>query len=88
MPPEASGINGYRLYRFISPEQHEKAVHSATRAWQAYYSNRPKTARKLIRRAYLTAPGMGPIYEAYVQICRELPPELVLPPKAEAAEGN
>lgn len=79
LPPAISSTYGYRLYKFIPPQRREYAESLAEKALQKYYSGQRKTARKLIRKAYITAPGTGMIYEYYVQICKKLPPRIKLP---------
>ncbi len=79
LPAAATGIRGYRLYRFVAPAERRRAIELTDRALEAYYLRKPKRAKRLIQEAYAAAPGLGEIYEAYTLICRAAPPAVELP---------
>ena len=85
LPESICNINGYRLYKFISPERLKKAEILLDKALESYYLGQHVRARKMIRRAYVLAPGMSRIYEAYTLIHRQLPPQITLPRRRNSA---
>ena len=82
LPESISKVYGYRLFYFTSPEDTAKARQLTERALELYYLGKRNAAQKMIRRAYVMAPGQGKIYEAFTIICRRPPPALKPPRKA------
>ena len=82
LPENISKVYGYRLFYFTPPADVVKAEKMTEKALELYYLGKRRTAQKMIRRAYVTAPGQGRIYEAYSLICRRPPPALKPPLKA------
>ena len=82
LPESISKVYGYRLFYFTPPENVAKARQLTERALELYYLGKRNAAQKMIRRAYVMAPGQGKIYEAFTIICRRPPPALKPPRKA------
>jgi len=83
LPREVRNINGYRMYKFISPEAVKRSDRLTQRALAACKKGQNKRAANLIIKAYKLAPGpANKAYEAYCIIMRNPPPPLT-PPLAE-----
>jgi len=85
LPRHIRNISGYRIYKVITHEAIKTAEELTDQALEAYYLGKRKKARRLIRKAYLTAPGKDHMpYGEYFRITKKRPPTIKLPKRKTA----
>ena len=69
----------YRVFRYVSPRDRNEAAHLAEQAQERFYAGKTRSAARLVRRAWRLDPGGRKLYELYVRLTGELPPDPALP---------